>query len=233
MNFDSLAHADTTTLLLILLIAAVAIAFPGWLALYRDIIRARAAKDERADKEVSDTQTAADARQQRAFDAVVVTAGAVKDALDLFARMQDAREAEIGVSKQNSTYLKEHGETLLVITQNQDDTKQTLKQIQGQAPTLQETHDMVKDLQDQVDKFPDVIQAKLKPFFDKIDANFLSFKDEIDADFITLKTEVVKAIAEIATQTVAPVPPVNITNTVTTTPPVDVPVTPPNGGASA
>src|SRR5579859_7543465 len=178
--FDTLAQADHSTLVLILLIAAVAVAFPGWIALYRDIVRARAAKDERADQEVSDSQKAADERQQKVIDGIIASADAVKvmaerfqNAMDLFSRMQDAREEEIGIRKKNSTLIADQAETLSVVAKNLDDTKQRLEVIQAQSKQLDDTKTLLDKIAVDIGKIPEAMQEKLSAELEDIRARLV------------------------------------------------------------
>lgn len=226
MDLTALFNQDP--LKLILIIGAV-IAFSIYLGMRIQLLRTQQqgkAQDERAAVETKRLES-----EGKNSDALIALATSISSRTDLEREQTKGWQAIIGKmiddgAQALSTY-KALGEAWTKqvdrqfgISTNHGESLEAIQDVvQKQVPTLQETHDMVKDLQDKIDKLPADLRTEFNPLFEKIDAEILLFK-----------TEILEKIAQYVAQIQ---PPVHITNTVTTTPPVDAPVAPPNGGATS
>lgn len=228
-------------LVLLILLALVALPYLGMRIALIETERRRTHQVS-VDTRAADAQKAQEEKDRKMLDAVVSNNNILqsmfatfsesnKAQMALYERMQDQHEVELGLRTKNSTMIASQGETLVVVGNKIEENRKQLDAIQKvQGPTLQETHDMVKDLQAKVAALPAEVQKMLQPLFDKMDADIGQLKSKMDADIIQLKTDMVKALSEIATRQTAAPSTITITNQATPAktdePIVPTPVTP-------
>lgn len=135
-------------------------------------------------------------------------------ALESYTNLGNTRSAQI--DRQAQQIDKQFG-----ISASQGESIEAIQEvISKQGPTLEETRKAVKELQEQVSKLPDDIQARLQPLFDKIDQEYATLNTKLDNDRVTIKQQILDAVTEI-TSKVQPPAPVSQNVTVNTAPAVE------------
>lgn len=214
---------NPVVIVLLILLALVALPYLGMRIALVESERRRTHQVS-VDTRAADAQKAQEEKDRKMLDAIVSNNSILQSMLNsfsesskaqmaLFERMQSDHEAELGLRTKNSKMISEQGETLEVVSIIAAENKKNLELIQKvQGPTLQETHDMVADLQNKVAALPAEVQKTLQPLFDKMDSDIGQLKSKLDADILQLKTDMVKALSDIASKQAAAPSSITITN---------------------